>query len=89
MTIPNQNWDMIPLEFPQLELETCPPWPVLPPPFGKTEPTDSDGFSEDAVTVVKNSGRRSEDEEDETKVGMEYPIGQGATGMSESEDAEG
>lgn len=59
------------------------------------EPTESLNVLLDDILVEKdsllerNSDCNSEDDKDGAKVATDMPMGYGATGMSESEDAEG
>lgn len=57
------------------------------------EPTESLNVLLDDILIEKDSllerNCSSEDDKDGTKVATDMPMGYGATGMSESEDAEG
>lgn len=69
----------------------------MDPLFDKTEPpepldmmTEDDNVeAESLMDPEVTSARRSDDEDEGARVPMEDPTGQGATGISEREDAEG
>lgn len=70
----------------------------MDPLFDKTEPPEPvDTVTEDDKVVVTESllepdttsARKSEDEDEGARVPIDDPTGQGATGISEREDAEG